>query len=706
MYHFKPLVSVAICGWLLALAAGEGLPLPEKVLAAATSPRTSLSRPYFPAGPVEEGWPADALLVYSGYYPPGQSGLAGLNHDGADSGTVREDDGDWLPGDFLPYVAHLDASGEPDDTFFDTFIFLGTVSPRGRHFGGEYGQDRASLWYDWQWYIDRLFAPGKQLAALEEATARVAEALARPDLAVNVYIMIPYPSYKVTDFGSPVGDGGGKSLLPVANRLEAVRWYVDEVLHRWEARRTELAHLRLAGFYWMQEHVNPEVPGEGTLVRGTADYVHQKGLKLGWIPWSGAYLATSWRSYGFDWAVTQPNHMFQDQPGLIKAAVDRARTARMGIEIELDGRVKQPQGARKLYDYLNAGVEYGFVRDALIAYYQDVCMLAQLYAAGGELRRIYDDVYAFAKGTYPEPTAAAWHISGTVVDEKGSPVAGARIQAGEVVTFTGADGRFHLPGIYRKRTDLLVSKPGDDGFVQVVSLEAPGPDGTRGSRITTVSLVVAANQLFVPVFNWHDAPRDDDTAPAGVTALGWKPELDRERQGVLVLSPRAGPGAVRSIFFDLGDKELDVAAGAGAEPGKASFTALALDVKLEIPPGILAAPGSPVPTGVVGEAPAAAGPVRALLLLTLLDGDGNLYTRSYPIPIPPAGWQTLVLPLAAAAEGREHVDALGTGAPGGVALDRIVRITLTFSSPASLTGGETSSLETASLELANIRFCR
>jgi hypothetical protein len=41
-------------------------------------------------------------------------------------------------------------------------------------------------------------------------------------------------------------------------------------------------------------------------------HVHDNGPKLGWAPWSGAYLATNWRTYRFDWAVTQPNLMFSD----------------------------------------------------------------------------------------------------------------------------------------------------------------------------------------------------------------------------------------------------------------------------------------------------------------------------------------------------------------------------------------------------------
>lgn len=375
---------------------------------------THAQQGYFPPGPVSEGFPEDAVLIYSGYYDLGRTGLSRL---GAmeQYGVTRSDDGDWLPDDFIPYVAHLDWEGEPDDIFFDTFIFLALASDRGRQFAGELGQEQAALWADWQWYIDRLFVPGKQLSALEQAVAAVGKRLGQPRHGVLIYIMIPYPSYKVTDFGSPDGTKGGPSLLPVENRRHVVEWYIDEVLKRWEAWRP--AHLRLGGFYWLQEHVNPVVPDEEQFVRDVARHVHERGLKLGWIPWSGAYLATHWKEYDFDWAIIQPNHMFRDHPDALKVASERGMSAHMGIEIELDGRVKQPQGEKRLHEYLDAGVEYGYMTGAMLAYYLDAYMLPQLYHdQNGRWRHMYDDLYAFAKGTYPHAPDASRAVRGAETD--------------------------------------------------------------------------------------------------------------------------------------------------------------------------------------------------------------------------------------------------------------------------------------------------
>lgn len=676
---------------MVMLPAGLGLIGREggNVVEAASSSYAA-SQGYFPAGPVAEGWPAQAVLIYSGYYASGRTGLTSL-HGGSDGGVVRDDDGDWLPVDFRPYVTHLNADGEPDDTFFDTFIFLGISSARGRDFAGEYDQSRASLWWDWQWFIDRLYAPGKQLRALESAVASAASSLGKPDLTVNVYIMIPYPSYKVTDFGTIDGQTGGPSLLPVENRLAAIRWYVDEVIERWQAWQPQ--RLRLAGFYWMQEHVNPAVPGEETMVRAAAEYVHKLGYKLGWIPWSGAYLATSWRNYDFDWAVIQPNHMMQSKPGLIESAVQKARGAHMGVEIELDGRVKQPEGARKLYDYLDGGVRHGYMKNALIAYYQDVAMLAQLHAAGGTQRQMYDDVYAFAKGTYPQPTPAAEWISGVVVDEAGAPVAGARVQAQEAVTFTDDQGRFSLPGIYRRQINVLISRAGDGESGKSSEAGKPGVlvwpyvsprvrgavSADSGAGADTGSSVADLLQLVLQPERDERVIRllgfENAEDAEGILALGWTVRrVDTQRtQGeyALELTPRStGLASLTSLSWSTGSTAASDWTG---------YAAFAFDVLA------------------LGEAaPESSTPVTATFLVTLLDEEGGRYARLYSVPVvrgagagksdagaatgSAQGWQTLVVPLAAADSGAEHVDVFGHGEPGGIDPSAIVRVSFALQS--------------------------
>lgn len=475
---------------------------------------------YFPAGPIEEGYPENLLLVYSGYYqyqrPDFDPGPLAVPTD-----LKRVDGGDWLPTDFIPYVAHLDWDGVPDDTFFDSFLFLGLRSHRGRAFDGEREQDEAALWFDWQWYLDRIFTPGKQVDALDKTVAAVADYLHLPEYRVNVYIMIPYPSHKVTDFGHPDGSMGGPSLLPVEKRLEIVQWYVDEVLASWERLAPE--RLDLAGFYWLQEHINPAVPDEDVLVRGAVRYVQEKGYKMGWIPWSGAMLATQWKEYGFDWGIIQPNHMFFDRPNMIETAVQRGQSAKMGIEIELDGRVREADGERRLYDYLDGGVRYGYVEDVMLGYYQDLDMLLKLYVEDmGRRRYMYDDIYEFAKGTYPDPTAAAGYVQGLVVDAEGRPVSGAKVEANGLTVQTDESGAFTVEGLYTTRTSIVILAEGLDPLAQEVATSRAG-----GTEPYTFVLSAPSERLV------HNFDTTDGLARTGV---GME----------VVESPRTeGEGAVR-----------------------------------------------------------------------------------------------------------------------------------------------------------------
>lgn len=577
---------------------------------------------YLPPGPTEEGYPENLLLVYSGCYsvqrPDFDPGPLDLPTD-----LTRVDGGDWLPADFVPYVAHLDWDGVPDDTFFDSFLFLGLKSHRTRAFDGEREQDQAALWLDWQWYLDRIFTPGKQIDALDKTVAAVADYLKLPDYRVNVYIMIPYPSHKVTDFGHPDGTMGGDSLLPVEKRLEIVQWYVDEVLTRWE--RLAPDRLNLAGFYWVQEHINPAVPDEDRLVRGSVQYVQEKGYKIGWIPWSGAMLATRWEAYDFDWGIIQPNHMFMDRPNMIETAVQRGQTAKMGIEIELDGRVRQPDGEKRLYDYLNAGVQYGYMTGAMLGYYQDLDMLLRLYHEDeGHRRHMYDDVYAFAKGTYPEPTPAAAYVRGRVLDPEGRPVVGAKVEGSGRVTQTDETGAFTLGGIYSAETGIVISAEGLDPLAQAVAT-------SRGGAAEPYTFVLsAATELLV-----HGFDTTDGLARTGVRMESVETPRT-EGEGAVQVTLQAG--LIQSLRITP-DRELrDWSRG----------QVVAFDVQASEP---------------------------LSLRITFRDNQASTYSRLFELQ--PGEWQTVIISLVDAAAGRAH-DPVVPGTPGKIDPSNVELITLAF----------------------------
>ncbi|WP_409344532.1 DUF4855 domain-containing protein [Paenibacillus sp. MBLB4367] len=345
---------------------------------------------YMPQGSKRAAGAKHILLVYCGYYEKKGSGKLPC--------------GQWTKDTFRPYVAHLDKSGEPDDFFFDTFLFLALRTPASGslHRFYEWVIDSVpGAADDWGWIIRRVFEENRQLFALNEAVAEAKEKLGRPDHKTKVLMMLPFPDSQSVRFG--IGSRAVPySLKSTESRNAAVRWYIDAFLEAF--RKADLQHLELLGFYWMQEDVDPGITGELDNIRFTLDYLHGQGLVLGWTPWWGAEFKADAERFGFDFSILQPNHYTQEETTYerIREAAQLAAQTGQGIEVELDSAVLSSQKHREtFYHYLKGGVAFGYMREAVMAYYQDVHALYELYHEGGERgRKVYDDIYAFTKGTY------------------------------------------------------------------------------------------------------------------------------------------------------------------------------------------------------------------------------------------------------------------------------------------------------------------
>ena len=313
--------------------------------------------------------------------------------------------GHWAQQDFLPYVAYLDkaAGGVPRDWFYDAWLFL---MFGGAPTGGDYinGSAKSS---DWQFYVDQLFMPDRNLAALEGCIEAVGERLKSPGRVSRVIIMIPYLSPQTKDFGDVDGDGQPENAAVDADRIKAFRWAVDAIRTRWGQQHYR--HLKLDGCYWMNEGIGGRDEAVG---RATGQYLHEQGLNFHWIPWFSAPGFEKWRELGFDLAIMQPNYAFMSVPvGAVVADEERltrnanlAREGGLGVEMELDYATDTDPGNRlELQLYLNHGVAEldGYMHGCARAYYQSYDSVAKLYASDNpECNRLYDDLYRFHKGTY------------------------------------------------------------------------------------------------------------------------------------------------------------------------------------------------------------------------------------------------------------------------------------------------------------------
>ncbi|MCX7599185.1 MAG: DUF4855 domain-containing protein, partial [Armatimonadetes bacterium] len=366
---------------------------------------------------------ATSVVLATGDYCPPASPQSGGMRDVMLAYMGREA---WKQADFLPYVAYLDkaAGGQPKDWFYDGWLFL---MFGGAPSGGAY-YDGTATKPDWDYYLDLLFSPQQNLAALDRCIKEVGAQLGDPGHICPVIVMIPYLDRRNANFGDVDGDGDDESPADDNDRLKAFRWLIDQVLARWQPQA--YPHLRLWGFYWMMEGIGTS---DEAVVKAVADYIHAKGLGFHWIPWFGAPGFDKWAELGFDFVVMQPNFAFirrveggllPDEDRLSQCAA-HCRALSMGIEMEMDGGIEGDLSKQlNLQLYLNHGVDDldGYMKGAARAWYQGEDFIAKLYHSDRpEANRLYDDLYRFHKGTYQRRPVSLCEGAACTVNGEAAP---------------------------------------------------------------------------------------------------------------------------------------------------------------------------------------------------------------------------------------------------------------------------------------------
>ena len=235
---------------------------------------------------------------------------------------------------------------------------------------------------DWTQYLDSIFAAGGPLSRLDSAAARLGP--------IRVAIMVPYPHPRVDTLRFV---GREYSMARDADRAASVETYLREVDRRLHG--LTLPNLSVSAFYWLNEGV---LDSDTAVVSRVAKAVHEMGMRFLWIPSWGARNATNWSSLGFDQAWQQPNYFFHSEitPARIDSALDRARSAEMGLEIEFDRRLfSDPKFADRLQPYLTALEKAPDLRRKPIALYEGAGALIQLSrSAEAAHRALYDRLVA------------------------------------------------------------------------------------------------------------------------------------------------------------------------------------------------------------------------------------------------------------------------------------------------------------------------
>lgn len=356
-------------------------------------PPTKESVGYLKPGAPEAGGARHIPLLYTGYY--------------RDQALTT-----WTKQDYRPYVVYVDRNDKAQDWMFDTVLILAQGSTTsGRSFVLAPPKAIPANMADWLEFADWLFRPGYQLDALNQAVAEAKAELKNPNYKLKVILDVLYTNPYQKNFGDVNGDGVSENIDASAgveeqlkNRTAVTKWFVDLLVKRWKEAKLD-ENLELIGFWWHRESV-PYMHSETEerAIQMAADVIHQAGYKFFWIPFAHAEGFLDWRQLGFDASMIQPNYMFAEvDKTRLKSIADIAAQTGQGIEVEKHWFTQETQ-ERKWIDTLNAGVKYGFMKSALISYYQNVKDFRNAaYSKDPRTREIYYDwLYEFVKGTYTE----------------------------------------------------------------------------------------------------------------------------------------------------------------------------------------------------------------------------------------------------------------------------------------------------------------
>ena len=403
---------------------------------------------------------------------------------------------------------------------FDAFLFLHQMAQSGERTMS--GQTTKS---DWEAQLDRWFAPGRDLQALNEAIEQARRQ--HGDVAPReVMFSVPYLHPKVTDFGDVDGDGVSEDLSTPEGRARVAAWYMTEAQRRFEA--ADLPNLRLWGLYWMNEGASD---ADVAMVRQVADAVHAAGKRMLWIPWFKAPNWDRWREMGIDVAIMQPNYAFlTTHRGGVRRnrLVVNARAAReggLGVEIELAMAFRMPGAARLFRHYLRDGAadREGY-QQAATAYYLGRDAVEQLAASTEPRERsILADLYAYVQGDVvaePDPTVT-WYVDGEPV-----PLLGDHRQD-EAIPLRTAEA--DVPEGYCDALDVMLHEP-DGAWAGLVTVEGRRAVGEpwkpagwalrdRGVerdgpwQVLTVPLAGSWERLRVRFEGGDDPPQVSELAP-------------------------------------------------------------------------------------------------------------------------------------------------------------------------------------------------
>lgn len=286
----------------------------------------------------------------------------------------------WDKERFAPHVSYVDEAGK-EHWLFESFLAIEFIDwANCMTYQAEYNPNTKHLASDkasWLRLLDYWFEEGYGFDALDAAVEDVKGRIGKPKSKRFVIMTIPDPviNKHFAQKDDPTvywGELEGRQMDfgCAEDRCAALRWYVDETIRRFEAKKYD--NLEFIGFYIISEDLAKTDDGTygwsayykryDEIFPATADYIHSQGKGLYWIPYHSAGGYQFWREYGIDLAIMQPGHFWHPEKSLPRF-VEMVRDYDMGMELELDDELFGPDPERyrqSLRDYFTLAKENGF----------------------------------------------------------------------------------------------------------------------------------------------------------------------------------------------------------------------------------------------------------------------------------------------------------------------------------------------------------
>ena len=268
----------------------------------------------------------------------------------------------WDVDQLRPYLYRQNSGNL--EWLFDGFLFLEIFDNiKNYEYDPGFGHKTAGK-EQWEWLLNRYFGEQKGPDALESLLDSLSKKGKNPVRKRQVVLSIPCPVNGFTEWGEL--NGKKLNFNNPDDQVQAACWFIDEALKHWKKKNYK--HIQLNGFYWVHEDADQS----DAAIPIVKKYLKAKNYKFFWIPYWGAKGKGEGERLGFDFAWQQPNYFFAtDIPKQqLTDACTFAKTHQMGLEMEFDERVAQPEFRARFYYYINVFKENNVWKLSSVAYYE------------------------------------------------------------------------------------------------------------------------------------------------------------------------------------------------------------------------------------------------------------------------------------------------------------------------------------------------